>query len=666
MNPTATRYTLAPLAYPPRTKTERKQILQPILRQLLTKLGFKTGKRPEYDAHGNLKGNHAAWVRNVPSGRQYLTLDYEAYPGPAIFLNAYMVVPEATRLEQEILAIRQVGYVALTHEQTWLKLSHSQLCLSESENSVTRYNDQQYLQSLLDSVTEEALPLLDTLSTCEGLNRIINGVDRGKYALPEDFLGRLAIAVLSGPTELDVQANRIPQLIERFTEISGPWTRMPERYIYWHVDALSDWPRILEIARSFKPGTIKPDNASAPVEFQESPEQQWTKLLAALPFPPYMHLQDIDEDLWTYVPPPGFWPDDIRRDIRDMPLPQAKAWSALWSHCMEAKGATPGKTWLKKAAQILAPLQGDHSPVMARWLDWMTNHSHQVICPYWCGDKIHEAVVLGFVWCASLGDPTIVADSLANFTAYCHGWGWQHKVDLRRRSEKIMHAGFWSLSQLGEPGFQAIAALDGQGIQSYKHGALDKMTGSSRLAVIERSLTDAPFDEQGQWETRCGPDLTLRFDTENWTTQILNGAGQVLSRIPTKLRDQYAVRLNQWQDIEFQVRKRPGLIKAILEEAWSQQRPMTGAYWLDRYGGNVHALAEPGRRLIWRIEQEGVIRDVFWQDNAWRDRDGNVSPPIRAESRVCLWHQDFAQPDEISFWRSALTQRLIQQPVAQV
>lgn len=259
----------------------------------------------------------------------------------------------------------------------------------------------------------------------------------------------------------------------------------------------------------------------------------------------------------------------------------------------------------------------------------------------------------------------MVAAPLARFATYCHGWGWLHKVDLRRRSEKIKGAAIWSLAQLGNHGFTAIGGLESQGINDYKYGELDKITDSSRWRWMEGGLSDAPFNPAGLWETRCGTELTLRFDTEYGCSRIFNDTGKPLGKIPKQVKDQYAARLKHWEDLVNPAKCRPGLIKDILAEALVHQRRMSGAYWLDRYGGSVQCLTGQGRKMIWRVEQQGAFQDIFWHDDAWRDMDGGLMAPLCPDAVIRLWHPAQATPEEVQRWRNFLDMHGIVQPVAQ-
>lgn len=244
----------------------------------------------------------------------------------------------------------------------------------------------------------------------------------------------------------------------------------------------------------------------------------------------------------------------------------------------------------------------------------------------------------------------------------------------RYRSLAVANACVWALGQISS--VRAVTAL----------GRIKRAVRDERLASqIDKAMSEAAqvagvpvadleelatptcgLEEPGRVERALGDYVaTLAVEAGRARLSFATAAGKPLKSQPAALKGDEAAteEIRILKQSAGEIDKTLPLLKQRLEDSYLSGRDWSWDDWRSRWLD--HPLAGAlARRLIWRLEDADEARQIAWDGEVLRDRDGAVvgeSPT----TRLRLWHPLMSQDGEITFWRGFLMARRIVQPFAQ-
>lgn len=375
------------------------------------------------------------------------------------------------------------------------------------------------------------------------------------------------------------------------------------------------------------------------------------------------------------------WVQRARSELGAMPVAQQRNWGMFLAHCLKATTASPGKTWMPQAAELLRPLGDSFVETVAGWVDTAREPKAADARVGWRGTAWYSDacvdVLKGLCWAASLSASVEAARMLGRASATAT----MVIAGVGARCPKWANACIWSLGQLSTCEDRSVAeAALGQLIR-----LSTKVRHKPTLAMVEKAMNAAAsrmglgrddldemgvptygFDASGVREERIGEtSCTLRGVGGDVVIEWRNEKGKVVKSPPAGakapehaelLKELKAAANDAGQMLSAQRERLDRIVGLPREWAWGAFR--------ERYleHGLVGAMA---RRLIWVLDGTPVMFERTTEQTTRAVDVAGQEVAAADGAKVSPWHPVGRAVDEVLAWRGRLEAMGVTQPFKQ-
>ncbi|WP_187632184.1 DUF4132 domain-containing protein [Hymenobacter lutimineralis] len=361
--------------------------------------------------------------------------------------------------------------------------------------------------------------------------------------------------------------------------------------------------------------------------------------------------------------------------------PNAGPWLRLLQLWQQASGGQPTAKFQKEAeaavAAIGTPSVAEHYEVwlgaLARLpvqeLNRTNNYAGQTYTytEWHFLSQTNQDAVKGLLWTSVSVLNTAMLHFVADLTAKCY-----RKIPAKGQlAPSLGNAGVWVLAQGGLPGVAQLSRLYGAVKQPNTQTLIGRYLEKASLAL---GMTPAELEDMavpdfglidGRSEQAFGDYQVVLVLVGGKAELNWSKAGKPLKSAPAALKSTHAEALRHLKLTQVQVQQAYTAQRDRLDRSYISGRclawPRFRRYYLEHglMGRLTHA-------LIWRIHHpDGSFHDALWQNNIWRNAQGqNLPEPAEADT-IQLWHPVLASTDEVLAWRSWLDEQQLRQPFKQ-
>ena len=358
--------------------------------------------------------------------------------------------------------------------------------------------------------------------------------------------------------------------------------------------------------------------------------------------------------------------------------PATADWWRLLAHCQKAKSSNPSKKWLKQARELIEEIGLEDFSEALRAIvecigrpgqaprrvhdgwDWPT---HPTLV-----HDVHSDMLRGLVWCAVFfEEDEALIQTVGSAAEVC----FQKIPQIGPRAPKIGNACLWALSNTMSIG--AVAQLS-RLLPRVKHASVKRQLakaldtsaanlGMSRDDLVEVAVPTFGMTDAGLKQVTMGEFSALLQTDGGGKPQIfwIKPDGKRQKTVPKAVKDGHPEEL---KDLKATVREIDKMLPALRERIESLFLADRSWAWRDFRNRYLdHPLVGVfARRLIWRYEDVGHVRDGLWHDGTIIGCEGSPPSP---ETRVTLWHPLDSPPEGVAAWRECLHDLEISQPFKQ-
>ena len=354
-------------------------------------------------------------------------------------------------------------------------------------------------------------------------------------------------------------------------------------------------------------------------------------------------------------------------------------WISLLEHCRTAKSSKPTKKFLKESQKHLGAItKQEFSDVVTSALSAIGQAGECQRFNY-CGrieygepTQIHEThadCLRGIVWTTSLIDDVKLIGIVGDAAEKC----FQKIREFGPRSPKIGNACLIALSSLASEA--AVAQLIRLQSRARHVSTRKQIAKAIQQASVNAGITEADLIELGV--PKFGLTNVGEFSEEfgdvkaevvihaNAIPQTVwkKAVGKTQKSIPKTIKDTHGDQLKSFQRRLKDIEKLMPSIRHRIEKLFLTDRTWQLSDFRKRYLDHplVGVIA---RRLIWNVEQEGIVEPLFWEGENWTNASGD-SIRVGDEARISIWHPLHVEADKVLQWRNWLQSHQIAQPFKQ-
>lgn len=354
----------------------------------------------------------------------------------------------------------------------------------------------------------------------------------------------------------------------------------------------------------------------------------------------------------------------------------------LLAHYKKVSGGKPSDKYIQEVRQLyrqLGPSEVYISYVKA-WLKGFkqtevqsqthTTHYGYTYSTYTFLHEINALIAKGIIW--SLVGLVEQDDELTKLLTGVAEKCYQKIPGQGPAAAGVGNACLYVLAQSGMIGVGQLSRLKLRIKQANTQAIIEKyiQEASARLGVSPQLIEDMAVVDYGL------KDGTVTHSLGGYTAVItIVGIGKVelhwfksdgiqLKAEPTSIKKEFATELKALKNTIRDIAQNTTAQRDRLDRSMILDRQWTWSNFRNYYAqhGLMSFLA---KRLIWTVEKEGQTVDIFYQNNAWADLNGNPVNWLDADTIVRLWHPVGKRMDTVISWREFLEKHSIKQPFKQ-
>lgn len=359
------------------------------------------------------------------------------------------------------------------------------------------------------------------------------------------------------------------------------------------------------------------------------------------------------------------WGKGVLSDLETMTPWERSQWDRLLAHFSMAQGSKPTQKWLRKAMEILPPLElvqvKEKMEYWKRFLQMGKDKEQQLKEP-------NATILKGMIWfCQNFDEPEIIR-LLSEYAVLC----------LKKIPEcgaVCLGAGNACVTVLGAMSHpEAIIQLI-RLKRSIKYSVPRKLIEKNLKSAAEKqgmtvedleeiALPNYGFDSNGIRSEKFG-DVKLEIRISgmdvNWKWILPSGKSQtgISKDVKTKFTGEISALKKELKEVKKILPSQRDRIDRLMmgERTWTYDQ------WKKRYLDHP-IVSDMSRRLIWRFETNDGNKSGIWNQGRIMDFRG-VPLELSEDATVSLWHPIDASREEVKAWQDWLLNQRITQPFRQ-
>ena len=362
------------------------------------------------------------------------------------------------------------------------------------------------------------------------------------------------------------------------------------------------------------------------------------------------------------------WGKAVLDNVRSQPT-----MAAVLSQIATATGVSPTKKWLQSISPLLT------QPGVEAFVRELAEASLEVrrlvttktiyldSSPF---DSANAGPVRGFYWTVTAGGWSWSTEFLGRAGLY---WALSGRNDNYARDQRLASTCAVLLGELGNA--EALAALTriktkvrNRPVTKSVAAALaaaSARAGTSPSELVEMAVPRLGLDASGKKEIPAGDAVAIITIDETGDAELTwrTAAGKEISSVPKSAHESEAVAVKKAKAELKELRAALSVERHRIEELFVENRSWDAATWRERYLD--HPLSGSfGRRLLWRVEQDGEAFTFMPVGGTPLDVDGQTRT-LAELAVIRLWHPINASAEETRLWRRFVLDRRICQPFKQ-
>ena len=373
------------------------------------------------------------------------------------------------------------------------------------------------------------------------------------------------------------------------------------------------------------------------------------------------------------------WTTALLESLNQLSDEARSQWNSLLEHCRTAKSSKPTKKFLKESQKHLGAITRQNFIDVTTPALSSIGQAGECQRFNYCGrieygepTQIHDTHVdclRGIVWTTSLIDDVELIGIVGDAAENC----FQKIREFGPRSPKIGNACLIALSSLASEA--AVAQLCRLQSRARHVSTRKQIAKAIQQAAANAGITEADLVELGVPKfglTHVGEFSEEFGDVKAEVVIHANAKPQTVWRkaedktqksVPKTIKETHSDQLKSFQKRLKDIEKLMPSIRHRIEKLFLTDRTWRLSDFRKRYLDHplVGVIA---RRLIWNVEQEGIVKPLFWESENWTNASGD-SIPVGDEARISIWHPLHVEADEVLQWRNWLQSHQIVQPFKQ-
>lgn len=346
----------------------------------------------------------------------------------------------------------------------------------------------------------------------------------------------------------------------------------------------------------------------------------------------------------------------------------ASAWRGLLDHCATLEQAVPGKTWKKRACDVVHAL--GEQEVFESILRWLALGPTPGQLPEARSPIEDSPFQKGAVWILALSNRPEAALGIGDFAIEC-----LRKIRmLGAVSQKV---GFACLQALGSmecnEAISQLARLRSKIKYVIAQRLIEKClkqaaerTGLTVDELEDMSVPHCSLNQEGKAEFALGDVLaTVQLAGDGQVHVVWrNSDGKLLKSPPSHIKKALPKEVKSVSALSKELERNYSAQCFRLEVSLSHVRTMPTAHWR-KYFLDHPLLGFLGRRLIW-VFSDGRSWEAsgLWRDGEIRAADSQVLN-ISQATKARLWHPLSSNASDVEQWREAVFSWGVRQPFRQ-
>ncbi len=139
--------------------------------------------------------------------------------------------------------------------------------------------------------------------------------------------------------------------------------------------------------------------------------------------------------------------------------------------------------------------------------------------------------------------------------------------------------------------------------------------------------------------------------------------GNSLKGEPSAVKKDFGNQLKIWKSTISDIKKELSGQRVRIDNFYKRRKSWNYEVW-EKHFLNHQLLRFIIRKLIWRFEHDGKIRNGYYSNNQFIDYQGQIISNIE-NTNVSLWHPSLSSTEEVEAWRNFMLSNEIKQPIKQ-
>jgi hypothetical protein len=359
------------------------------------------------------------------------------------------------------------------------------------------------------------------------------------------------------------------------------------------------------------------------------------------------------------------WGKGVFVDLETMTPWERSQWDRLLAHFSMAIGSKPTQKWLRKAMELLPPLEpAQVKGKMEYWKRFFPSgreKDQHIMEP-------NATILKGMIWfCQNHEHPDFIR-LLSEYAVLClkktPGWG-----------AICLGAGNACITVLGAMSHQEAIIQLIRLKRTIKYSVPRKLIEKSLKSAAEKqgmtvddleeiALPNYGFDSNGIRREKFGDvNLEIRISGMDVIWKWILPSGKSQTGIPGDLKTKFPDELFSLKKEITEVEKILPSQRDRIDRLMMGERSWTFGQWKKRYLDHP-IVSDMSRRLIWRFETKKGRTSGTWNQGRIMDSSG-VHLELSEDVTVRLWHPIDTNPEEVKAWPDWLLNHRITQPFRQ-